>query len=320
VKLNTIIQGDTLEVLKTLPSEFVDCIVTSPPWWGLRDYKVNGQIGLEPTLEEYLEKMLAITAELRRVLKRTGVMFWNHDTNKLDLCCTMQNYRLAIRMMDEQNWIMPLKGPIIWYKPNYRPDGFKRGFTHSYEPIFMFVKSKDYWFDVDAVRLKYDNCDLLGKILNDVWAVSTQPSEYHTATFPEGLIKPMIESSCPQWICKKCGHARKRISKDIGERTWVDKREKPDVCMRGLTFGRTSQVVTLGWSDCGCGVGWRPGVVLDPFMGSGTTAVVATKLGRNWLGIELNPDYIEMAKKRLLKECGLLLFVSDSWEEVLCGR
>ena len=138
-----IICGHVLDVLKTLPNESVDCIVTSPPYWRLRSYLPDNhpdkdkEIGQESTLDEYISHILEVTRELKRILKKTGVMFWNHDTKKQNLCDTMQNYRLVIRMIDEQGWLMPNKGPIIWFKPNHQPDSFKRGFTHSYEPIFL---------------------------------------------------------------------------------------------------------------------------------------------------------------------------------------
>jgi len=178
--INQIICGDTLEVLKTFPDESVDCIITSPPYWGLRDYGVEGQMGLEPTLEEYLEKLLKITKELKRVLKKTGVCFWNHSdcygnsarrnnrisqpkgkkggidfkiTSVPDKCMALQNYRLILRMIDEQGWI--LRNIIIWHKPNHMPSSVKDRFTNAYEPVFMLVKSKKYWFDLDAVRVPH---------------------------------------------------------------------------------------------------------------------------------------------------------------------
>ena len=174
--INKIIQGDALTVLKTMPAESVDCIVTSPPYYGLRDYGVQGQIGLEKTLNEYLERMLAITAELKRVLKKTGTMWWNHgdsygtisggtqqlangelstqygdikyDAKKFavsqnrdkgvpEKCLTMQAHRLTIRMIDEQKWV--LRNTIIWHKPNCMPSSVKDRFTVDYEPIFFFT-------------------------------------------------------------------------------------------------------------------------------------------------------------------------------------
>src|SRR3990167_10591238 len=175
--VNTIICGDALEVLKTLPDECIDCVITSSPYYGLRDYGVEGQIGLEPTLNEYLDKILSITAELKRVLKKTGTMWWNHgdsygtshspgslgkyDKNpdrfaQLDnsekgrspgpeKCLLLQNFRLAQRMIDEQQWI--LRNVLIWHKPNVMPSSVKDRFTVDFEPIFFFSKSKKYWFE-----------------------------------------------------------------------------------------------------------------------------------------------------------------------------
>ncbi len=250
--LDKIICGDTLEVLKQMPSDSVDCIITSPPYWGLRDYgeatckvwggdpdcehefelehiqrepsktgeisekaKIGqgyrnyksgfckkcgawyGQLGLEPTLDMYIEHLLEITAELKRVLKPSGVLWWNHgdcyggsgcgkgdyrNNNKRSLsnpnlycekpnpqlkltpkCMALQNYRLILRMVDEQGWI--LRNIIIWYKPNHMPESVKDRFTNAYEPVFMLTKSKKYWFDLDAVRMppktgldRVDNC------------------------------------------------------------------------------------------------------------------------------------------------------------------
>lgn len=101
--INQIIQGDVLEKLKELPDECIDCIITSPPYYGLRDYGVEGQIGLEKTLDEYLDKMLAVTAELKRVLKKTGTMWWNHSGAYQDKGYDMQQYRLAIMMADDDS-------------------------------------------------------------------------------------------------------------------------------------------------------------------------------------------------------------------------
>lgn len=379
LSVNQIIQGDTLEVLRQLPDECVDTIITSCPYWGLRDYGIEGQIGLEPTLEEYLEKLLAITSELKRVLKKTGVMFWNHGDNysqgnhsesgwhradegyyniprftmecevkipRKSLC--LQNYRLILRMIDEQGWI--LRNIIIWHKPNHMPSSAKDRFANAYEPVFMLTKSSRYYFDLDAVRVPHKESSIerhkypmnnypraweqnatpisggktvnlhlhpLGKNPGDLWTISTQPfPEAHFATFPEKLIEPMIKAACPEEICKKCGKARERIvevgkwSKDnIPEDRWKRsykgkiihenspyKRSISEIYKEALGKGRR---ITLGWTDCGCNAGWESGIVLDPFMGSGTTALVALKLGRRFIGIELNPEYVKMAYKRI---------------------
>ena len=449
--IDKIICGDTLEVLKQMPSDSVDCIITSPPYWGLRDYgeatckvwggnpdceheweiveterpnasggkadfakeKFNikgkenfrefvgyhnrvtrssfckkcgawhGQLGLEPTLDMYIEHLLQITAELKRVLKPTGVMFWNHGDNyatksgsgkiyeniapgyeerigsaglrsndlienqgipRKSLC--MQNYRLILHMVDEQGWI--LRNIIIWFKPNHMPSSAKDRFTNSYEPVFMLTKSDKYWFDLDAVRVPFapstfkrakafnnperrkDDSGLyfsgitasrqdkwykelaegrkLGKNPGDVWSIPTESfPDAHFATFPQRLVEPMIKAACPQWICKKCGKARERIIKlgritakggsNKGKMAQNKERYQGAECKCVRMIAR--EHITVGWTDCGCGAGWDSGIVLDPFAGSGTTCLVAKKLGRHYIGIELNPEYVKMARRRV---------------------
>ena len=360
---NRILCGDALDILKKLPSESIDCIITSPPYWQLRDYGIDGQIGLEPTLDEYLEKLLNITKELKRVLKPSGVLFWNHGdsygTGKgqsygglkkgiyakmyphgrqkpkmvyKSLC--MQNYRLAMHMVDEQGWI--LRNIIIWYKTNHLPSSAKDRFTNAYEPVFFFVKQKKYWFDLDAIRVPHKSIDRrfgrgriqykqrpagvngggtflnqhpLGKNPGDVWAIPTRPftakslgftDTDHYATFPEDLVTPMIKAGCPQWICNKCGRPRERIV----NRKVLKYKAKP--YNAGTKFihhgeGKSTPVVrvTVGWTDCGCNAGWHSGIVLDPFAGVGTTCMVAKRLGRDYIGIDLNPRYCEIARRRL---------------------
>jgi len=264
--------GDVLKLSRDLPDESIDTIVTSPPYWGLRDYGVGGgQIGLEATLEGYHKRLLEVTAECMRVLKPTGVMFWNHgdsygggesgsiEDNKASSkgtgatslgkprpsillpkkCMIMQNERLIIRMIDDQGWI--LRNRIIWNKPNGMPSSVTDRFSNKYEPVYMLVKSKKYWFDLDAVRKPYTepmnrwggqklkangksewdkgtgqesyrDRDMrpnpLGKNPGDVWTIPTQPyPESHFATFPTALIEPMIKAACPAEICQVCGMA-----------------------------------------------------------------------------------------------------------------
>ena len=320
MKTNQIIHGDCLDILPSIESDSIDCIVTSPPYWGLRDYQVEGQIGQEPLLNEYITKMLLVTAECKRILKPTGTMFWVHGNSYggvasqpygnrkgvyaemlphglrrpkyIEKCLTMQNFRLAIRMIDDQGWI--LRNTIIWHKKNSMPSSVKDRLTNTYEPVFFFSKNKKYYFDLDAIRVPQkdaskkkivtaqkqigsksiknkemhifnrtyrstkDICEKRdpqkGKNPGDVVALSTQPfPEAHFAVFSEKLIEPFIKAACPQ-----------------------------------------------------------NGIVLDPFMGVGTTAVVAKRLSRNYLGIELNPEYIKIATKRISKIPTNL----DNWNNV----
>ena len=172
--------GDARDLLREMSDESVDTVVTSPPYWGLRDYQVGGQIGLEPTLEEYHDRLLEVTAECMRVLKPSGVMFWNHgdsyggnqgrgagkgneheqmvsQKNTAPKCLTMQNERLIMRMIDEQGWI--LRNRIIWHKPNGMPSSVQDRFSNKYEPVYMLTKQGKYWFDLDAVRVPHKCID-----------------------------------------------------------------------------------------------------------------------------------------------------------------
>ena len=150
-----------------------------------------------------------------------------------------------------------------------------------------------------------------------VWNVPTQPfPEAHFAVFPEALVETPIKAGCPQYICKKCGKPREKIFErspiDNGMPTISERRKE----LHASTYSRHRTRISggqslvngvqhfVGYSDCGCGAGFQPGMVLDPFLGSGTTAVVARKLGRNFIGIELNPKYVEMARRRLTKMKG----------------
>ena len=242
--------GDSLKLLSETPSNSFDTIITSPPYFGLRDYGVDGQIGLEPTLEEYHERLLKVTAECMRVLKPTGVMFFNHGDSYTDKSLNMQNDRLIIKMIDDQGWI--LRNRIIWQKSNPMPSSVTDRFSNMYEPVYMLVKSKKYWFDLDAVRVphkisadEYEKSangsrnrtnkhlsdsshhpvaggtkkqfvnpqNPLGKNPGDVWTIPTHPyPESHFATFPAALIEPMINAACPAEICPVCGMVRERIT------------------------------------------------------------------------------------------------------------
>jgi len=514
-----------LDALKKIPDDCIDTIITSPPYWGLRDYgeETNtiwdenpnckheweiqlkkdpmdrgktgthdaprdrkgvkhgkkwemkgfksgfcqkcgawyGQLGLEPTLDMYIEHLLQVTKELKRVLKPTGVMFWNHGDCYNNGDMQQQNEILVYKMRKEQGW--RLANRIIWYKPNHMPSSVKKRFSNAYEPVYLLFKAKrpkDIWFDLDAVRVPYrpttierkrypvtkigaskDNpmgrfgkgikqgnegvllannplgknpgdiwkiplsqkylegtghsnrqglnrpLDIVtikaykeyqqpivkflkkhikpkhkpildkkfgqhkwrhwirtdysgaalpgvkdwfklkeilgfdntfddkiyevkklnipifqsGRNLGDVWKIATQPfPEAHFATFPEKLVEPMIRCACPKWICRACGKPRVRITEskrkiDKSKRSW----EKGT--LRNYKGERWSveSYQTIGWTDCGCGEKFDAGIILDPFAGAGTTLVVAKKLGRHYIGFEINSKYCEIAEKRL---------------------
>ena len=387
--VNQIICGDCLDVMKDWPDKLVDCCVTSPPYWGLRDYGVDGQLGLEKTPEEYVEKMVEIFQEVKRVLRPDGTLWLNmgdsyagsgqgygdtKTTNKghtgsrqrlkpsfrrdrekvpvgspcpvnlkpKDLCG--MPWRLAFALQAD-GWY--LRQDIIWHKPNPMPESVTDRCTKAHEYIFLLSKNPRYYYDADAIKEEsindsqdYSKTHKLGNKRNptekvagfrprekpaiyptrnkrSVWTVTTKPySEAHFATFPPDLIKPCILAGCPEWICKKCGKARVRIWKEVN--SYPDNPTyKPRGNNRGDSFVKNAMTPagetqghpnhhyenkTTGWTDCGCNAGFRPGVVLDPFMGSGTTAMVAYENRRNYVGVELNPEYIKLNRADKAKE------------------
>ena len=231
------------------------------------------------------------------------------------------------RLKKQNRWI--LRNSVIWNKPNGMPSSVKDRLTNKYEPVFMLVKNKKYWYDLDAVRNeptgRTDPITNFGKYTKhlgaehsfrldatkganpgDVWSIPTQPyPEAHFATFPEKLILKPILSSCPEWICKKCGKARVRItdSKSVPTRPARKSKDKNN----NIFSTRRERMMpeyrnTIGWTDCGCNAGWRAGIILDPFAGSGTTLAIAHKYHRQYIGYELNPKYLKFINKRLEKE------------------
>ena len=295
---NRIKLGDSLGVLKTLKNESIDCVVTSPPYWALRNYGVVGQLGLEPTFQEYIIKLCDIFDEVKRVLKKEGTCFVNlgdtyggsgdkgdwedpKDKNRngqrksVNKSATQKSLcqipsRFAIEMCN-RGWI--LRNKIIWHKPNVMPSSVKDRFTVDYEEIFFFTKNKNYYFEQQF----------------------------------EPLSQVSIDRVRYGWKSKKANASvmnGKGIDVEkMGERFANEKgRNKRTVWKIPTSSSRYSHVAMFPEAliepmiKAGCPTG---GVVLDIFMGAGTTAVVAKKNNRNYLGIELNPEYIKIAEERI---------------------
>ena len=216
--------------------------------------------------------------------------------------------------------------------------------NNTYEHIFHFVKNKEYYYDLDAIRVPPKNgfdyikklsdkddikfgknpgdCIYIGKSYSDIWEVLVRPfPEAHFAVYPPELVELPLKSSCPKQICKKCGKPRERIVENIDvldeeekeklkeqrerQQGYIDKTKGDSaIGSRGCVPDANLIPVihkTTGWTDCNCGVGFTPGIVLDPFMGSGTTGLVAKRLGYRYIGFEVNPEYCKMANKRINK-------------------
>ena len=378
---NTLLNGHALDVIKNIPDESVDMVITSPPYFALRNYETSsriwggdpecehewvdirkvcsgglghkqdtskgswyernvkycmkctayqGELGLEPffgnkiididgkqlVFRGYISHLVDIFDEVKRVLKSTGTFFLNvgdtyyggnksegglesalrnkQGTNKgsfgniggslfknkelPDKCLCMIPQRIAIDMMD-RGWV--LRNNIVWHKSNAFPNPARDRFGMNWENMFLFSKKSKYYF-----KQQFESCagtertqdvfsdeytdDELTRIKRCMWSIPIEPFsaksvgiDYadHFAAFPKKLVETPIRAGCPESVCEKCG--------------------KPE------SF------------SCGCDAGFEPGTVLDIFMGTGTAAVVSSLLKRNWIGIEISPEYCHIAQRRL---------------------
>lgn len=297
---NIIHTTDCRKGLKTLPDNSVDCCITSPPYYGLRDYGKADQIGLELTPEEYINHLVGVFTEVHRVLKPTGTLWLNigdsyagsgkgawknkeaqkeiYIPNPTDALAKMPKTWDGIKAKDLIGipWMLAfalrrngwyLRQEIIWHKPNAMPESVKDRCGKSHETIFLLSKSPNYYFDYKAIQQEgevRERKEVIGG-RNPYYAGSNREFEY------TGVVNKRSVWTVPV---------------------------KPFIGAHFATFPDTLIV------DCvkaGCPAG---GLVLDPFMGSGTTAVVARKLDRNYIGFELNPEYVEISNKRIANELG----------------
>lgn len=269
---SAILIGDALGILKAIPDNTFRCCVTSPPYWGLRDYGIPNQIGAEPELDAYIRNLVAVFRQVRRVLADDGTLWLNigdsytsgnrrwRDKDHKNPARAMSYrpptpqglkpkdligvpWRLAFALQAD-GWY--LRSDIIWNKPNGQPESVRDRPTRAHEYVFLLSKSQDYYYDHAAV-LEPSVIPGKRRNLRSVWSINTEPFlDAHFATFPPALVEP----------CIKAG---------------------------------------TGEGD----------LVLDPFFGSGTVGAVCLNLGRRIVGIELNEDYAKIAKRRLGKELSL---------------
>ena len=308
MQLNKIYQGDALDILKTLPSESVDMIMTSPPYWNLRDYGVNGQLGLEETYQEYINNLWNIFDEVKRVLKKEGTCwvvigdtyngnkkgktdnkvsdYLKNTTTKLnkkrgempDKCLLQIPNRFAIEMCN-RGWI--LRNEIIWHKPNCMPSSVKDRFTVDFEKIFFFVKNKKYYFETQYEEMKTKD--------------TTSPRG------SKGVIGQQNAGRRKQDMVARNDYTGFNDRYTTNENLLRNKRTVWSITTKPFKeshFAVFPEDLIETPIKAGCP---ENGIVLDLFMGSGTTAVVCKKNNRNYLGIELNPEYIEIAEKRISK-------------------
>lgn len=323
--------GDALSVLKELPSESVDCCMTSPPYWNKRQYS-GGGIGLETDYRTFLDNLMSIFGELKRILKSCGSFWLNIGDSYLDKNLLNIPSRLAIRMQDEQGWI--LRNTIIWNKVKGCPDNSEDKLRNVYEPVFHFVKqARGYYYDVDSVRHKPHQAKIVNGAVVSATGVSgiryKRKIELSTALTDAqktialselGKILAMVrngELADFRMIIKgeqRTTHSdSERVSgraKELHDRGFYflkynPKGAKPsdlwDVIPED-TQGRASHFAPYPEDLCKTPILLTcppKGIVLDPFSGTGTTAVVARELGRKSVGIDISREYVEEAENRI---------------------
>ncbi len=387
-----------MEFLKKLPDNFVNLCITSPPYWSLRDYGVEGQIGLEPDFREYVSKLLRVFVELKRVLKTDGSFYLNlGDTYSgslrgygskrsetgfqkpqgidprypnapaltakvkgiLPKCMMGIPWRVALALI-RNDWI--LRNAIIWHKPNALPSSVKDRLNNTYEHVFHFVKSKKYYYNLDVIRVPHKSVTIerVKKYIEnkehfdpnrhkkDSSGLSQAPIEILENSAKKGL-NPLGKNPGDVYVGKLAENSEqygsprvRRARENFQDRDYNPKGKNPgDVISKNKQDNVPSRNITIyrGFNER-----WRlrqkhdtgknPGdfwiintrgfkgahfavypeellhkpmlsssrvndVVLDPFIGSGTTAVVARKFGRRFLGCDINPEYVRIAGNRL---------------------
>ena len=309
METDTIIHNDCLDALKDMPSESVHCCVTSPPYYGLRDYGMDGQVGREATPEQYIRKLTEIFSEVYRVLRADGTCWLNiSDTycgtgskggykdpknpegrngQNVSIVRNVEGckhkdligipWMLAFALRNS-GWY--LRNDIVWQKGNAMPESAKDRLTRSYEHIFLLSKSRRYYYDAAAIaepvaaptpaRMKR-GFGAGNKYSADIPGQKHQHLNDHR---PNGY----ADEDIPQL----------RNKRDVWQINTVP--------YRGGHFAAFPPKLAETCLLAGCPPG---GVVLDPFLGSGTTAAVARQLGRHYIGIELNPEYCTLAEKRI---------------------
>lgn len=340
-----ILTGDCRAVLRTLAAESVDCVVTSPPYWGLRDYGVAGQLGLEPTLGEHIATMVDVFRDVRRVLKTTGTLWLNYgdcyatspngrsaaDTKAAgnddrtfrdkpfstiggvlkakDLC--MVPNRLAIALQEDGWWV---RSEIIWGKRNPMPESIKDRPSTAHEKIWLLSKSARYFYDTDAVRRDYAPATI-GQITEDYTGQDTKDYAAGGAQSPSDTKRRIITGMRAKTRGLTPRHTQENNHTGIdavprGEGRSLRNYEPAPVGVWDMAtrpfpdahFATFPPELAERCIKAGCP---EDGTVLDPFGGAGTTALVADRLQRNAILIELNPAYATMAAKRIKDDGGL---------------
>jgi DNA modification methylase len=276
--VNSIIHGDAGTILKELPSFSINCILTSPPYFSQRDYNALGQVGSERTPEEYVQNLRTIFSECHRILTEDGTLWLNLGDKYYDGHLLGMPWRVALALKDD-GWI--LRSDIIWHKPNAMPSSIKNRPTTDHEYVFLFVKNKNYYYDIDAIREPHVTFTPKSRMRggrSHFGKINGTPEQ------GKNVGNPNLHNG--RW--DQAFHPKGRNRRTV----W----EIPLSKFRDAHFAVFPEKLVEICVLAGCPEG---GIVLDPFVGSGTTAVVAQRLGRKYVGIDINLEYCEMSRKRL---------------------
>jgi DNA modification methylase len=337
-------QGDSLQVLQTLPDESFHCCVTSPPYWGLRDYGVEGQLGVETSPDDYVRNLVAVFRQVRRVLRSDGTLWLNlGDTYATGVGSAMtpggQAFGKANAVIDAgafprcQPNRMPIPGlkpkdlvgapwrvafalqadgwflrsEIIWHKPNPMPESVRDRPTKSHEQIFLLSKSERYHYDSESIKEPAVCAD------EARWAGTDNGLESSKSWVGTGKSTRRF-GRAGATAFRGQGHFRDgdgpanrpgRDLNEVGAGITRNKRSVWSVATRPFKGAHFATFPPKLIEPCILAGSPRGGTVLDPFAGACTTGVVALRHGRDFVGIELNPQYIEIATKRIQSELGL---------------
>lgn len=315
-----IINKDVLVGLSEMQEASVDCCITSPPYWGLRDYGHSDQIGLEPTPEAYVENMVKVFREVRRVLKPTGTLWLNlgdsyatgtkaerqqspnpgvganrpeaqNSTRRIGTPDGLKTkdlvgipWRVAFALQAD-GWY--LRQDIIWHKPNPMPESVTDRCTKAHEYVFLLAKGERYFYDHEAVKE-----EAVGKTLHDL----TGPGYHAPGQAPNSGNRKALRTDTESRHRSQIQGGQSLQAFPDGKRNRRDVWSIPTKPFRGAHFAVMPEALVEPCILAGCPVG---GLVLDPFTGSGTVGAVAVRLGRNFIGTELNPEYVSIAQKRI---------------------
>lgn len=299
-----ILIGDCIESMHRLPDKSVQCCVTSPPYYGLRDYGVGGQIGLEETPAEFISKLIAVFAEVRRVLRDDGTAWVNMgDSYSRDKQLMMMPARLAIAMQND-GWY--LRQDIIWNKQNPMPESVRDRCTKSHEYIFLLSKKRNYYFDQQAITepLTQSSVDRLAQAgWEEQQGSDRVPGKTNGAMKAVGGLRSKRNSFSRETKATAGEHgqsAQHRPGRD--DIDYDQSRNKRSVWTVATARFKGAHFATFPPDlirPCILAGSPRGGVILDPFGGAGTTGMVAMQEGRRSVLCELNPDYAAMARARL---------------------